>query len=262
MDRRQLLDRAARSGDERILLAHVLDKYEQCAQRNIPAATGFLSPAEQRSAQELLHAAAIHSGFAFCGGYERAERKMLLFLPDWQEQADESAYMAALRCTYRKEDALTHRDFLGSLMAQGVTRDTLGDILVSDGSCDLLVTRELAPYLLQNVTSAGRVRLSIGEIELSALNVPPLSVREIRDTVSTLRLDAVTASGFSMSRGRAQELIASGRVQLNHRETLKADAPVAQGDVISARGLGKFDVAEVGGLSRKGRTAILLRRYL
>ena len=167
---------------------------------------------------------------------------MLLFLPDWQEEADESEYMTALRCTYRKEDTLTHRDFLGSLMAQGVTREKLGDILVSDGSCDLIVSRDIAPYLLQNVTSAGRVKLSVSEIELSDLSVPKLKVKEIRDTVSTLRLDAVA--------------------QLNYRETLKSDAPVAQGDVISARGLGKFEVAEVGGLSKKGRTALLLHRYL
>ena len=187
---------------------------------------------------------------------------MLLFLPDWQEEADESEYMTALRCTYRKEDTLTHRDFLGSLMAQGVTREKLGDILVSEGSCDLIVSRDIAPYLLQNVTSAGRVKLSVSEIELSDLSVPELKVKEIRDTVSTLRLDAVTAAGFSVSRGKAAELIAAGRVQNNHRETLKSDAPVAQGDVISARGLGKFEVAEVGGLSKKGRTALLLRRYL
>ena len=241
MDRRQLLDRAARNGDERVLLAHILDKCEQSRNRNIPSATDFLSPAEQRSAQDLLHAAAIHDGCAFCGGFERAERRMLLFLPDWQEEADESEYMTALRCTYRKEDTLTHRDFLGSLMAQGVTREKLGDILVSEGSCDLIVSRD---------------------IELSDLSVPELKVKEIRDTVSTLRLDAVAASGFSMSRGKAQELISSGRVQLNYRETLKSDAPVAQGDVISARGLGKFEVAEVGGLSKKGRTALLLHRYL
>ena len=262
MDRRQLLDRAARNGDERVLLAHILDKCEQSRNRNIPSATDFLSPAEQRSAQDLLHAAAIHDGCAFCGGFERAERRMLLFLPDWQEEADESEYMTALRCTYRKEDTLTHRDFLGSLMAQGVTREKLGDILVSEGSCDLIVSRDIAPYLLQNVTSAGRVKLSVSEIELSDLSVPKLKVKEIRDTVSTLRLDAVAASGFSMSRGKAQELISSGRVQINYRETLKSDAPVAQGDVISARGLGKFEVAEVGGLSKKGRTALLLHRYL
>ena len=67
MDRRQLLDRAARNGDERVLLAHILDKCEQSRNRNIPSATDFLSPAEQRSAQDLLHAAAIHDGYAFCG---------------------------------------------------------------------------------------------------------------------------------------------------------------------------------------------------
>lgn len=262
MDRRSLLDRAAKSAEERVLLGHILDKYDQCRQRNLPTNTAFLSPAEAQGARDLLRAAAIHEGFALLGGYEGAERRMLFFLPDWQEEADESESMTALRCTYRKEDTLTHRDFLGSLMAQGITREKLGDILVSDGSCDLIVSRDIAPYLLQNVTSAGRVKLSVSEIGLSGLNIPELKVKEIRDTVSTLRLDAVAASGFSMSRGKAQELISSGRVQLNHRETLKADAPVAQGDVVSARGLGKFEVAEVGGLSKKGRTALLLRRYL
>ena len=61
MDRRQLLDRAAQSGEERVLLAHILDKCEQSRQRNIPAATDFLSPAEQRAAQEATPFAAVMS---------------------------------------------------------------------------------------------------------------------------------------------------------------------------------------------------------
>lgn len=262
MDRKTLLDRAAHDADERVLLAHVLDKHEQCRRRNIPAATGFLSPAAQRSARELLHAAAIHEGFAFCGGYDGAERRVLVFLPDWLEQPDEGDYLAALRCTFRAEDTLTHRDLLGALMAQGVTRETLGDILVSPGSADLVVTREIAPYLLQNLSAAGRVKLTCAEAALDALRVPEQKVKEIRDTVAALRLDSVTASGFSLSRAKAQELIAAGRVQLDHRETTKADAPVGEGSVISARGLGKFEVAAIGGLSKKGRTALTLRRYL
>lgn len=262
MDRRALLDRVARDGEERVLLARVLDKCGQCRQRNIPTATDFLSPAEQRSALELLHAAAIHAGFAFVGGYDRAERKILCFLPDWQEEADENEYLTVLRCAHRAEDAVTHRDMLGALMAQGVTREKIGDILAGEESCDVIVSCDVAPYLLQNLTGAGRAHLRVTEVDLSALRVPEQHVKEIRDTVLSLRLDAVTACGFSMSRGKAQELIASGRVQLNHRETLKSDAPVAEGDVISARGLGKFEVYEVGNLSKKGRTALLLRRYL
>ena len=262
MDRRQLLDRAARNGDERVLLAHILDKCEQSRNRNIPSATDFLSPAEQRSAQDLLHAAAIHDGCAFCGGFERAERRMLLFLPDWQEEADESEYMTALRCTYRKEDTLTHRDFLGSLMAQGVTREKLGDILVSEGSCDLIVSRDIAPYLLQNVTSAGRVKLSVSEIELSDLSVPELKVKEIRDTVSTLRLIYHGANAAANDDGTYPANYATSYAHLQSKPAVQVGQRVAQGDVISARGLGKFEVAEVGGLSKKGRTALLLRRYL
>ena len=53
MDRGVLLDRAASSPEERILLARVLDKYDQCRRRSIPAATSFLSPAEQQSAERL-----------------------------------------------------------------------------------------------------------------------------------------------------------------------------------------------------------------
>lgn len=262
MDKKFLLDRAARSGEERIFLAHVLDQYEQCRNRSIPVHTGFMSPAGQQSVRDLLHAAAIHEGFVFLGGYERAERRLLCFLPQWQDSADEAEYMALLRCTFHDEGALTHRDFLGSLMGMQITREKIGDILVTPKSADLIVSSGIAEYLLQNFASAGRVKLTVTRLPLCELNVPEQKVKTVRDTVSTLRLDAVTASGFSMSRAKAQELITSGRVQLNYRETLKSDAPVAEGDVVSARGLGKFEIAEVGGQSKKGRTGVTLRRYL
>ena len=253
MDRRSLLDRAAKSAEERVLLGHILDKYDQCRQRNLPTNTAFLSPAEAQGARDLLRAAAIHEGFALLGGYEGAERRMLFFLPDWQEEADASDAMVFLRAAWHESEHPTHRDLLGSLMALGVERETSADLIVSAG---------VAQYLLDNWTGAGRTALRLTAIGADALRVPEQKVKEIRDTVATLRLDAVTAAGFSMSRGKAAELIAAGRVQKNYREVTKGDASVTQGDVISARGLGKFEVAEVGGLSKKGRTGILLRRYL
>ena len=262
MDRKTLLDRAARDAESRVLLAHVLDKAEQCRTRNMPTHTDFLSPAELRDATELLHAAKLHDGWAAVGGYDRAERRMLCFLPDWQEEPDVSDCMAALRVRYRTEEGITHRDLLGSLMALGVVRAKLGDILVSEASADVIVCGDAADYLLREWTGAGHAKLTAERVGLDALAVPELKVKELRDTVATLRLDAVASTGFAMSRAKAAELIASGRVQLNHREMTKPDAAVAQGDIVSARGLGKFELAEVGGLSKKGRTAILVRRYL
>ena len=71
----------------------------------------------------------------------------------------------------------------------------------------------VAQYLLDNWTGAGRTALRLTAIGADALRVPEQKVKEIRDTVATLRLDAVTAVGFSMSRGKAAELIAAGRAE-------------------------------------------------
>ena len=259
MDRAELLRRAS-SGEERVLLARVLDKYEQTERRNIPAATPFLSQAEQAAVQALLNAAGIRGGYVWNGGYEGAERKVLQFLPDWAEE-DEGA-LGAVRAVYHGTEAPGHRDLLGSLMGLGLTREKLGDLLVSPQSCDVVAAADIVPFLVQSWSSAGRVKLSVSQVALSQLLIPRQQFKSLRDTVASLRLDAVAAVGFSMSRGKAAELIAAGRVQLNHVDCLKGDRAVTQGDVITARGLGKCVLSEVGGLSKKGRIAITVLRYL
>lgn len=109
MDRRELLDRAAHSPEERLLLSRVWDKCEQCRTRNIPTATGFLSPQEQTAAQHLLNALGCREGYVLWGGYDGAERRRLLFLPDWLETPDDQ--VAAVRAACRSGGDLTHRDF-------------------------------------------------------------------------------------------------------------------------------------------------------
>ena len=117
-------------------------------------------------------------------------------------------------------------------------------------------------YSLFHMEQAGRVKLKCSLLPLDRLEPPAVETRTIRDTVSSLRLDAVAAAGFSLSRGKAADFIAAGKVQLNHRECLKPDRPVAEGDVMSCRGLGKCVLKEVGGPSKKGRIMILLERYV
>ena len=138
----------------------------------------------------------------------------------------------------------------------------MGDLLVGDGRCDVLALEEVADFLVFHMEQAGRVKLKCSLLPLDRLEPPAVETRTIRDTVSSLRLDAVAASGFSLSRGKAADLIASGRVQLNHRECVKPDHAVAQGDVLSCRGLGKCVLTEVGGPSQKGRILIVLERYV
>lgn len=261
MDKNAIIAKCTQEPEDRLLLARVWDKYEQTERKNIPSATVFLSPRERQLAQAMLNAAGVRSVYLFDGGYEGAERTVLLFLPGWAEEpaGDELVF---LRASFHGGESLTHRDILGSLMGLGVVRERVGDILVSPHSADIVAAPPLREFFLREWDQAGRVKLTVTEIGREALCVPQTQVKVIRDTVSSLRLDAVTATAFSMSRGRAAELIAAGKVSLDHVPCLKGDKPVGEGAVITARGLGKAKLAGVGGLSKKGRTGITVERYI
>lgn len=265
MTKTELLNKLARDGEERLLLARVLDKLELARDRGVPSHTGFLSPHERAVVEGLIRAEG-WPRHLFFGGFADAERTVCAFLPDWLEEEDwlagqEYDPIRALRCTWTG-GSLTHRDFLGSILGLGLDREKVGDLLVGDGVCDVLVLEDVADFLLLHLEQAGRVHLKVNAISLEMVSPPPVQVRTIRDTVSSLRLDAVASSGFSMSRGKAADLISSGKVQLNHQECLKPDRPVNEGDTLSCRGFGKCVVKEVGGPSQKGRIMIVLERYV
>ena len=125
MDKTKLLDKLGADKEDRLLLAKVLDRAEQARSRNIPTSTDFLSPQQRVMAQELLRMAGTpENAYVALGGYEGAERTILLFLPDWLEAEDAGSQspLRFLRASFRREYHLTHRDFLGSLMAMGIVR--------------------------------------------------------------------------------------------------------------------------------------------
>ena len=265
MNKTELLNRFAKDPDERVTLARALDQMERAQSRSIPCVTQFLSPA-QRAALEPLLAASGHPKHLFWGGYEGAERTVCAFLPDWLEGEDftndPEGPLGAAEAAFPADAGLTHRDILGGLLGIGLTRERVGDILVLEGRAQIVALAEAVPIIVSQFDQAGRSRLKLRPIPLSELAPAPAEIKVIHDTVSTLRLDAVLAAGFSLSRGRAAEAISAGKVSLNHRECLKGDRSVAEGDVLTCRGLGKCVLKTVGGQSRKGRVIIELERYL
>ena len=245
-----------------MLLAKIWDKINSGLRRNIPANTAFLSPRELEMARLLLGEP---EGLHRFGGYADAERKMLCYLPDYLEEGslmEEDSPVACLRATYFEGDSLSHRDFLGALMGAGVARETVGDICVDKGSCDFFVTREIAPYLLQSFDSAGRTKFRLQEIPLSEAKIPEPEVKIIKDTLASIRLDAVISSGFRIGRGPACDAVNAGRASINGLPCTKSDKAVAEGDTVSVRGMGKIRLAQVNGQTKKGRISVIIERYV
>lgn len=261
MDRSNI-DKIAKIADDRMLLAKIWDKISAGMRKNIPANTGFLSLRELDMTAYLFGQA---DGLYAFGGYPDAERKLLVYLPDYLEESflyTEDSPVVCLRASFYEGDTPTHRDFLGALMGAGIARETVGDICVGKGYCDFFVTDEIAPYVEQNFTSAGHTRLRLQRISLTDVVIAEPETKEIRDTVSSLRLDSIIASGFRISRGVAAEYIAAGKVAIDGLPCEKPDKATAQGAKISVRGLGKIQLTQVGGVTKKGRISITINRYL
>lgn len=245
-----------------MLLAKLWDKIQAGIRRCIPASTGFLSPRELEMARYLFGEP---EGLVTFGGYPNAERRMLCYLPEYLESQwlyEEDSPVVCLRANFYEGDVLSHRDFLGGLMGCGISRESVGDICVGKDSCDFFVTDEIAPYLLQSFTSAGRTRLRLSQIPLSEAQIPEPEVKELRDTLASLRLDSVISAGFRIGRSLAASYVSAGKAAIDGLPCEKADKSVQEGACISVRGLGKIKLYSVNGQTKKGRISVVIHRYV
>lgn len=261
MDRSNI-EKIAQTPEDKVLLAKLWDKITSGIRNNIPANTCFLSLRELDMSRYLF--GDLEGLYAF-GGYPDAERQMLVYLPDYMDESaltDEDAPLVCLRATFYEADTLTHRDFLGALMGAGIARETVGDICVGKGSCDFFVTPEIAPYVLQNLTGAGRSKMRLEQIPLHQVQVPEPEIKQIKDTVASVRLDSIISSGFRIGRSAAAQYVTAGKTAIDGLPCKKPDRTVPEGAKVSVHGLGKIKLTSVNGQTKKGRISIVIDRYI
>ena len=259
MEQKKLIGALAESEEERMLLVRVCDRLERAREREMPAAMAFLSRREQALVRQLLPQC------SFFGGTEGAERAVAFSLPEYltrEDYFDEEGPIACLRVRFYEENSLSHRDILGALMGLGIRRDAVGDICLHEKHCDIFILSDLTRYLLDNLTSAGRQHLSCERIALSQAEKTPQKLREVRVTVPSLRLDAVLAAAFHLSRGTAAEAVNAGRAAINSLTSCKPDRLLSEGDEVALRGSGKFRILTLGGETKKGRLALTIGIFI
>ena len=246
--------------DERRIAAAVSNLIRLSQRRYEPCFSDFLSDSEQMMAQrELIVQSA--EGYSFWGGFEGAQRAMLCVYPEYCEPQRSAYPIDALHLKFRKSASLTHRDFLGALMALGLKREALGDIVITEGMAPFFIKSELAPYVRGQLEKVGREGVTFSEkgVDLSTVTQ---KFEEKSCTVSSLRVDAIVCECTGLSRGKAQAAVKSGIVSLNALPVLDADRRVESGDKISVRGFGKFIVSFDGSMSKKSKYRITVSKYL
>lgn len=236
------------------LLRRAMDLAGRAEKYAAPTNTSFLTLAEQAELSRLVRGEPQITMELF-GGDADCDRKCAFFLPSWQEALDEPEAIGALHII-AAFGTPGHRDYLGSVMALGVKRESLGDIRMTEGGAYLYCLRSVQDYICQNLEKIGHCGVKVAPVMLHEV---PAMVREYKSvtfTVQSPRLDSICGGIFGLSRTAAQGRIIQGSVFVNDLPCLKPDAPVHPGDIITLRGSGKATLRDPGGTSRKGRTFI------
>ncbi len=259
-DREKILRYFKAGGDEQ-LAAKLLDLAEAAHKTRRFKVSEFLDPHAYNVA-EIIAANYDSVKIEANGGFNHAERVKAAFIAeDFYGQPDFG--MAYFLATWDKRYYdLSHRDVLGAFMGTGLKREALGDIVFVPEGCQFVVEKELVNYLKSNLLSIGSAPVELKEIAVEELLQKEEKVKIINATVADLRLDAVAAAGYGVSRSHMAEEIKSLNVKLNWKEAKKAAQSVVEGDIISFRGRGRVEVAEVKGTTKKGRISVTLKRYI
>lgn len=245
--------------EERFLFAHISDLAELSLRTGVPRFSRFLN---EREAVVAAHSAAQTGTPAFFGGYDGAARTVCGFLGGTYAEDmpfEEVFPVRAVTFSFRRVDRLSHRDFLGAILASGLQRSVVGDILVAEDHAAVFCL-ETAVEPISALIKVGRVgvRAEIGVTR----ELPKAEFERIDAAVSSLRLDCVVGACANISRGRSALLIRSGQVSADHSVCLNVSYTVKVGTIISIRGCGRFRLAELAGETKKGRLRAVIEKYV
>lgn len=195
---------------------------------------------------------------SFFGGYEGADRVQVCFhdpdiLPEFTGQ------WAMIRWNSRFSHP-DHRSLLGSLLALGMDRSTLGDLVMEQDAAYLYGLPEILTDLPTQWTKAGKDPITVQLLDHPP-SITPVPGTSLRDTLPSLRLDVVLASGLNISRSAASEMIRQGQVMVNHLMEERVDRQLTPGALLSIRGHGRIKLVGTLPPNRKQRIPILMEKW-
>ena len=207
--------------------------------------TGFLGLAEQDALWQVEREVKF-AGITLYGGREEAERKILRFGSEAELGYEQPFPICCIRIrplSAKFADKLSHRDYLGALMNLGIERSTIGDILPGEGEAFLFCLDTIAEFVCDNLEQIRHTHVKC-EVVDAAAEVPREEPLTQVIQVASPRVDAVIA-----------------KVYVNGRLCENNSKPLETGDVVNARGYGKFRISGEPHATRKGKLAIEAEVY-
>lgn len=248
--------------EKEYFLVSVRNLFTLADKQYCPKFSAFMTEEEQALAQPLAAKLSRNTGMEirFWGGYEGAVRVMLGVFPEGFPVETEDFPIVGYTARCRASDKLEHRALLGSLMAQQIRREMLGDLIPGTGSAVIFADERIEKVLATQIDRIGTIGVRM-EKGFEPIDTSQRFV-EVRGTLMSLRLDAAVALLAGTGREKAARMIREGLVSVGHVEEKDVSRKLKEGDVLVIRHTGKFRLRETGGLTKRGRTVVLFDQYI
>lgn len=221
--------------------------------------TDFLSMAEQSTLASVKQE--LYSPYLLYGGAGERERRVARFGTDTDDTA--KFPIACLMISPRSAkfaQKLSHRDYLGALMSIGLDRSKLGDIVIDGSNAYVFCRDEMKEFIARSVDSVARTSVKC-EIVDSIPEHMTDETHEITVQVASIRLDALVAKVYRLSREESSSLIKQGRVYVNAVLCESPSREPKDEDIVSVRGFGRFKLLGKAGTGKKGKVNVLIARF-
>lgn len=249
----------------KMLIAKLIDKYEECKTKNKITYTDFLHISERSIVEKVLKEEKVFN-YVFYGGKEEADRSVLIFYP---EKINEDMLLknyekifSIIRIKLPSNIEYEHREFLSGIMKLGIKREKFGDIIVTDFGAEIIVFSEISKILVEDLKGLTRFRKSeIDVVSINELTYVETEFENFNVIVSSLRLDNFVSELANSSRTRASEIISEGKVFLNSINEFKDSKKIEINDIITIRGKGKFIFDGIEKETKSGKFLVNIRKY-
>lgn len=198
------------------------------------------------------------------GGVEGSERKVVRFGDEEEVGYDLPFPIVTLKIEPKSQkfaEKLTHRDFLGSILALGLERTKIGDIVIRDNVGYVFVCDDVAPYITESLTKVRKTDVTTTVADALPHGELYRTERRRLQAVGE-RVDAIIAKLFSISREESLSYFKRGLVFADGRTVTSASYIPGENEIISVRGLGRFIYRGYGSLSKKGKLNIEVDLYV
>lgn len=246
--------------EDKIILTKITQWAISSEQKFIQKFSFFLDERQVALCESILNSIKFDN-YLFFGGYSSSNRKVVGIFSEYNLIEFDEFPIVPVTFSYRKNDILTHRDFLGAIMAQNISRECVGDIIISQGKAVVFLYKTIAEYVVQNITKIGRIGVKYS-LEFDENIIPIQEFEELKGTVASLRIDCVLSLALKQSREKISSLIKTNGVFVNHLPIYSVGFLVSKGDEFSIKGYGKFRLDEIGGLSKSERVHIIIKKYI